>query len=121
MMWTKLMLLAQGAAPLVAPVNEKPSLVYGWSMRDLLLVLGAVAVLVNVLVLLVYFTRRNRHNEYGNYSRALAKAQHSHSGHRRRHRKRKHSHPDNLPRNPTLAEAGGLPPVRPDDPPRSAH
>ena len=35
---------------------------------------------------------------------------------RRRRRKRKADHPDNMPRNPTLAEIGGLPPLRPDDP-----
>ena len=33
----------------------------------------------------------------------------------RRHRRR--SHHRHLPRNPTLAETGGLPPIRPEDPP----
>jgi hypothetical protein len=32
-----------------------------------------------------------------------------------RMRRRRSRHPDNLPRNPTLAEAGGLPPAR-DEP-----
>jgi hypothetical protein len=35
-------------------------------------------------------------------------------------RKRRPDHPDNLPRNPTLGETGGLPPVRPDEPAQPA-
>jgi len=31
-------------------------------------------------------------------------------------RKRRRQHPENYPRNPTLGETGGLPPVRPEDP-----
>jgi hypothetical protein len=38
---------------------------------------------------------------------------------RRRRRKRRPNHPDNFGRNPTLAETGGLPPPRPDEPPPS--
>ncbi len=46
---------------------------------------------------------------------AIAEAsQRSHSHGRRRHRRRRREH---RPRNPTLAETGGLPPIRPDDSP----
>ncbi len=41
-------------------------------------------------------------------------ADHSHRR-RRRRRKKRPGHPDNRPRNPTLAETGGLPPVRPEE------
>jgi hypothetical protein len=40
---------------------------------------------------------------------------HSHPGKHRVRRRRK-DHPANLPRNPTLGETGGLPPIRPEEP-----
>jgi hypothetical protein len=35
---------------------------------------------------------------------------------RPRVRRRRRDHPENLRRNPTLQETGGLPPLRPDEP-----
>jgi hypothetical protein len=40
--------------------------------------------------------------------------------HRRRSHHQRHRRPEQLPRKPTLAETGGLPPVRHDEPPPSA-
>ena len=34
-------------------------------------------------------------------------------------RRRRRSHHRHRPRNPTLAETGGLPPIRPEDPPEA--
>jgi len=38
------------------------------------------------------------------------------SGHHRRSGRHRHSRPEEPHRNPTLAESGGLPPIRPDEP-----
>ncbi len=103
------------------------------STRDLILVFGAV-VLVSTLALLwaVFFRRRRRHRHHHHHSHshpdsvpaasdpappaaqpqeadAAPPLHHRHKRRRRRHKER--------PRNPTLAETGGLPPVRSDDPP----
>lgn len=94
----------------------------GMALQDMTLLVGVVVVLGLLLFLWVYLTRKNsRHRHAESGARVLYEAEHDteHSGRRRIKRKRR-SHPDNLPRNPTLAEAGGLPPVRPDDPPEPA-
>ncbi len=93
----------------------------GLALQDVLLLAGVVAVLGLLLFLWVAITRKNSkqtHTESG--ARILYRAEHhehGEHGHRRmRVKKKRRGHPDNLPRNPTLAEAGGLPPIRPDEP-----
>ena len=122
----KSLLLAQ-AVPLVNQAGSaESSKVYNWSLRDMILVVGVTLILANLLFLWAYFSRRNRRRQYGMYSRALYKNEKGVPGssHSRRHRKRRRAnHPSSLPRNPTLAEAGGLPPLRPEDeqpPPKPA-
>ncbi len=94
-----------------------PAKTSGMGLQEILLVAGMVSIVGLLLFLWVYLThkgRRHRHADPG--KKAIYEAD-SESDHRRRkHRKRRPNHPDNLPRNPTLAEAGGLPPVRPEEP-----
>jgi len=92
---------------------------------DSLIVLALVILLAAVLFLWAYFVRKRPRSELS--SHALVPSRRSHRSHhessRRSHgdgpgvrvrRRRRRS--DDLPRNPTLGETGGLPPLRPEDP-----
>jgi hypothetical protein len=87
--------------------------------RETLIILTAAVVVGGALLIWAMFFRKPPKEILG--SRVLAapdrKSQRIGSGGRRRHRKRRPTHPDNFGRNPTLAETGGLPPLRSDDPP----
>jgi hypothetical protein len=89
--------------------------------HDAFLIIGVGLLLALLLFFLVYLTRgkRARRNGVVRSSRVLYKQEpgprESSSG-RVKIRKRRKSHPDNLPRNPTLGETGGLPPLRPENP-----
>jgi hypothetical protein len=91
----------------------------GRATRDLTLTLGALVVLVMALLIwAVYFRKRKR--EFSPWH-IHHRSQHSvsnngHSPERRRRRRRRREH---RPRNPTLAETGGLPPARTERPPES--
>jgi len=87
--------------------------------KETAIVLGIAVLVVGVLLVWALFIRKRPKEVLG--SRVLAepdrKSQRYGSSGRRRHRKRRPNHPDNYGRRPTLAETGGLPPLRPDDPP----
>jgi hypothetical protein len=87
--------------------------------REVGFVLIAAGVVCAVLLLWAFFVRKRPKELHG--SRVIAepnrKSERIGSSGRRRHRKRRPAHPDNLGRNPTLAETGGLPPLRSDEPP----
>ncbi len=112
-----------GAAAPVDPnvlMEQAPPQTSGLALKDILLIVGIILLVAFLLFLWVYVTRKNKHPEYTEGGAKIIyradEREGEHSGHRRKHRKRRPSHPDNLPRNPTLAEAGGLPPVRPEEP-----
>jgi hypothetical protein len=116
--------LLLGAAP-GAPddILPPPNSGGGMDLKDILLIGGLVLLMAFMLFLWVYLTRKNKRPQYTEGgARVIYRADEeeaARSGKHRRRRKRLPNHPDNLPRNPTLAEAGGLPPVRPDDPSES--
>lgn len=86
---------------------------------EMSLIFGAVLVLVALLFFWAFFIRRRPQTQRGSLVLERAPKENPErygSSGRRRRRKRKVDHPDNLPRNPTLAEIGGLPPLRPDEP-----
>jgi len=100
---------------------EKPSVIFGLTLQDLLLILGAAAVLAVILFLSVYLTRKGRRGQSlarspkAIYAPEPTSSSHS-SGRSRFRKKRRRNHAEQLPRNPTLGETGGLPPVREDPP-----
>ena len=108
-----------------SPIPDvQPSTLFGMSVRDLLLVVGVALVLGLSLFILVYLThkRRRRHHSSHQLSRAIYRAEKKPaddavSAKGVKVRKRRRRHPENLPRNPTLGETGGLPPIRPEEPP----
>jgi hypothetical protein len=122
-MLTKWLFLAASLppGPNGEPVQPAPlSSSSGLALQDILLLVGVVLVVALLLFAWVYLTRRNSrqtHSEMG--GRLLYKPERrdgEHGGRRMRVKRKRRSHPENLPRNPTLAEAGGLPPIRPEEP-----
>ncbi len=111
------MLLAQAAnGPTPGPLRLP---------REVLLLLGAVLLLVLVFVVWAMFIRKRKKD----LSDWRLQKHHHHSPpensanegsgepHHRRRRRRRREH---RPRNPTLAETGGLPPIRHEPPPESS-
>jgi FtsZ-interacting cell division protein ZipA len=98
----------------------------GSAVRGIILVVGAIGlVMLLVLTWAVFFRKRRRrrkyHHEHHHSSRPdevpeVLKDEEFPSPHERR-RHRRHSRHKHRPRNPTLAETGGLPPIRPQGPP----
>ncbi len=100
---------------------EKPTVLFGLTLQDLLLILGAAAVLAVILFLAVYLTRKGRRGDsVARSPKASYAPEPIYSGHSSRRakfrKKRRRNHAEQLSRNPTLGETGGLPPVREDPP-----
>ena len=90
-----------------------------WWGSDVSLIIAAGLALAAVFFFWAFFLRRRPETRRGSMVLERAKRESSErygSSGRRRRRKRRPDHPENLPRNPTLAEIGGLPPLRPDEP-----
>ena len=92
-------------------------------MKQFLIVLGAVLLVSSAVLLWAWLIRKRRRSgrKRRRHHRSIAETtavgikevqQIINKRKRRRRRERR-------PRNPTLAETGGLPPVRPDEPPSS--
>jgi hypothetical protein len=120
-------LIAVGGVDYTIPTGGKST---SFVMQDMFLIIAAALALAVLLGFGVYFWNKNRrhhhHHHHGStkrYSTPPAKPppededeedtepEEGKSRHRRR--RRKHNH---RPRNPTLAETGGLPPLRQGDP-----
>lgn len=83
------------------------------------LVLGAILLLAAIIFFWAFFFRKRPKHSHGSLILERAKKSSKESdgsaGGRKR-KKRRPGHPDNWGRNPTLHEAGGLPPVREEEP-----
>ncbi len=83
--------------------------------NDFLLLMGAVAFLTLLFLVWAVFIRK-RKQDLADWRLQESRHSSSHhsdgSGHRRRRRRRR----EHRPRNPTLAETGGLPPARTEPP-----
>ena len=120
--------LAAGAKvdPLDGPTIEgETSKLFGHNARDMLLLGGMVFILAAALFLYAYIIRKKRRATIGlAHSRSVYRAEREERAEpsddseprRYRKRRRRREHPEFLPRNPTLQETGGLPPLRPEEP-----
>ena len=119
-MLTFLLAAAGGLNPFEPPPLEyQPTRIFGVTMRDAFLIVGAALVLGLVLFLWVYLTRKDRRHRAEYDGQVLMQSDGAPHRHRRRRRRRHHrgeDRPEGGRRNPTLQETGGLPPVRPDEP-----
>jgi hypothetical protein len=126
-----LSLLAAAAPDRLAPESlplpeSKTSNLTTFQTLDLLLICGAALVMALILFLWAYLTRKNRQQEVADDrgARILTRPDTHHSHHSSHHRharkvrirKRRVESEEAFGRNPTLAEAGGLPPLRPEEP-----
>ena len=125
-MLTQLILLAAQTADLQTELPaQQPSKLFGLSLRDLLLLFGLFTIVVLSLYVFAYLTRRKRRRRISRSGPEMWGAdRHAQQSERTparvRIRKKRRKHPDFRPRNPTLGETGGLPPVRPDEPAQPA-
>ena len=83
------------------------------------LILGAILLLAAIIFFWAFFFRKRPKHSHGSLilerAKKPSKESEGSSGGRKR-KKRRPGHPDNWGRNPTLDEAGGLPPVREEEP-----
>ena len=95
--------------------------------REGLLVFGAMTLVALLAMGWAMFLRRRRHRRHKHHHGHWHASQSTErpvdsdnadtpSGPEKRRRRRRHSGHHHRPRNPTLAETGGLPPIRPEDP-----
>ncbi len=100
----------------------------GQSTGEMTLIIGAAIAVVFPVVIWAAFIRRpprDRERPYGQHHssehhRDAAPEQAGPSSERRRRRRWRRRRREHRPRNPTLAETGGLPPVRSEQPPGTA-
>lgn len=101
----------------------KPSLLYSSTLRSILMVLAGALIFAVILFSIVYFFRSRRKPSHHPHRPAESRPPaprveaDDESGDRIRgvRKKRRERIREHRPRNPTLQETGGLPPVRPDD------
>lgn len=113
----------------VLPLNTKSFDFVGWfrNAGSFLIFCGAIIVVIGAILFWAVAIRKRRDNS-SSYRRRI-RIDHGHSSEnnssgdehhgKRRRRKRRSAHP-RYPQNPTLAETGGLPPIRKDPPPDSS-
>ena len=100
----------------------------GLTLKELLMLLGAVSVVTLCLFIwAAYFRKRPRqhsHRHHHHHHRSHDQAEpngasanlESEQDNERRYRKKRRRRREHRPRNPTLAETGGLPPLRTERP-----
>lgn len=118
-----------GVTPLLNPLDNNPlpdstnHSLFGLGMREILLIVGVAVVLALLLFLWAYLTHKDGRHSHSSHrlskpiTRAKKMSPEKAAAKGVRVRRKRRDHPDNLPRNPTLGETGGLPPIRPDEPP----
>jgi hypothetical protein len=107
------------ASDIKAEFDSRARSTYRLDMTDALLMLGILVVLASLLFFWAYYVRRRPREKNGVPIISTRETQEDQDGRKRvrMRRKRRRHHPDNFPRNPTLGETGGLPPLRPDEEP----
>src|SRR5438105_1556414 len=109
-------------SPILAQAEDGASDGVGWSsmndeVRNRLITFGAYALVMAVILVWVIFIRKQR-NKRRIHRRKPHNWQLSEDTKGRRHHRRRHQTAES-PKNPSLAESGGLPPRRGDDVPPS--
>ena len=118
-------LLAQNILPTDLP---NPWQWMGLTIKELLVLFGAVALVTALLfVWAAYFRKKRRHHSHHHSHHHHAQepdtppgtqdGSDSEAADNKRYRRKRRRRREHRPRNPTLAETGGLPPLRSDRPP----
>ena len=97
-------------------INQPVQKSVSTTVRDTFIIIGCALVLAAVLFGATYLYRKRKpHHHHHHYPdpKPLEDSEESAPSRRKsRRRRRKPDHPDKRPRNPTLSETGGLPPMR---------
>ena len=94
-------------------INQPVKRSVSTSVRDALIIVGCALVLAVILFAGVFVFRKRRSHHGHHYPTGPVNDEEPAPSRRRsRRRHRKPSHPEKRPRNPTLSETGGLPPLR---------
>lgn len=96
----------------------------GLSLKELLILIGAVAVVTLAVVVWAVYIRKppRQHSRHYHYpeneanSSSLESDSESDGGNGKHYRRKRRRRREHRPRNPTLAETGGLPPLRSEQP-----
>lgn len=91
----------------------------GWLLSDAVIILGAVLGLVLVIVIWAVFIRKRENRHYNTLKVPNTRSREENREGGRHRRRRKHHRRDHRGRSPTLAETGGLPPMRTEPPPKT--
>ena len=92
-----------------APVQKSIST----TLRDTLIIVGCALVLGAILFAGAFYFRKRRSHHHHQYPAAVTLPEEAPTSRRKsRRRRRRPDHPDKRPRNPSLNETGGLPPLR---------
>lgn len=91
----------------------------GLLLTDTVIILGAVLALVMLIVIWAVFIRKREDRRYNTLKVPNTRNREEGNEDGKHRKRRRHHRRDHRSRNPTLAETGGLPPIRPDQPPPS--
>jgi hypothetical protein len=89
----------------------------GLLLTDTVIILGAVLGLVILIVIWAVFIRKREDRRYNTLKVPNSRNRDEGADQGRHRRRRRHHRRDHRSRNPTLAETGGLPPIRPEQSP----
>jgi hypothetical protein len=114
----KLTAMLAAAAPEVTPEDLKTArtAAQGLQFSDLLLIIAVALLLLTALVCWAIFIRKPGAGEKHTY-KSRPTIQETEDGRIRKRKKHKRLRREHRQRNPTLSEAGGLPPIRPSGSP----
>ena len=100
----------------------------GLTLKELLILLGAVSIVVLIVFIWAVYIRKtprrhSHHHHHHHHSSSQSNIdtdsdqQDPNANEERRYRRKRRRRREHRPRNPTLAETGGLPPLRTERPP----
>lgn len=116
MSWNLTPFLASAAEAVAEEFKTSRTGAQGLQTMDLLMIIAAALLLLTALVCWAIFIRRPDEGEKRDY-KTRPHIQETEDGRIRKRKKHKRLRREHRQRNPTLSEAGGLPPVRPSGSP----
>lgn len=99
------------------PVQPAPRTLLGMRVSDMMILIGIALLLALALLLWAVFIRKPRRESSERVYNSRQYVEEREDGTIRKRKKRKRHRRDHRGRNPTLAEVGGLPPLKSDSTP----
>ena len=99
------------------PVQPAPRTLLGMRVGDMMVLIGIATLLALALLIWAVFIRKPKRESSERVYNSRQYVEELEDGTIRKRKKRKRQRRDHRGRNPTLAEVGGLPPLKSDSPP----